>query len=101
MASYRLTGEAQSDILEIRDYTLSNWGIQQSRDYLVRLRQGLTNLTEIPGIGQHRVEDLETGVYSFPYVSHMIYYATANSEITILAVLLQSRVPAKHLSQQL
>jgi len=39
MASYRLTGEAQSDILEIRDYTLSNWGMQQSRDYLVRLRQ--------------------------------------------------------------
>nr|WP_258090559.1 type II toxin-antitoxin system RelE/ParE family toxin [Serratia liquefaciens] len=55
----------------------------------------------MPGIGQHRVEDPGTGVYSFPYLSHMIYYATANSEITILAVLHQSRVPAKHLSQRL
>lgn len=64
--------------------------MQQPRDYLVRLRQCLTNLAEIPGIGQHRVEDLGTGVYSFPYVSHMIYYATANSEITILAVLHQA-----------
>lgn len=101
MASYRLTGEAQSDIREIRDYTLSNWGMQQSTDYLVRLRQVLTNLTEMPGIGQHRVEDPGNGVYSFPYLSHMIYYATANSEITILAVLHQSRVPAKHLPQRL
>ncbi|HGM4960174.1 type II toxin-antitoxin system RelE/ParE family toxin [Serratia liquefaciens] len=58
-------------------------------------------MAEIPGIGQHRVEDPGTGVYSFPYLSHMIYYATANSEITILAVLHQSRVPAKHLSQRL
>lgn len=101
MASYRLTGEAQNDIREIRDYTLSNWGMQQSRDYLVRLRQVLTNLTEMPGIGQHRVEDPGNDVYSFPYLSHMIYYATANSEITIFAVLLQSRVPAKHLPQRL
>ncbi|WP_261159297.1 type II toxin-antitoxin system RelE/ParE family toxin [Serratia liquefaciens] len=96
-----MAGEAQSDIREIRDYTLSNWGIQQSTDYLVRLRQVLTNLTEMPGIGQHRVEDPGNGVYSFPYLSHMIYYATANSEITILAVLHQSRVPAKHLPQRL
>ncbi|WP_306217707.1 MULTISPECIES: type II toxin-antitoxin system RelE/ParE family toxin [unclassified Serratia (in: enterobacteria)] len=58
-------------------------------------------MAEIPGIGQHRVEDLGNGVYSLPYLSHMIYYATANSEITILAVLHQSRVPAKHLPQRL
>ena len=101
MTGYQLTGEAQSDIREIRDYTIRNWGIQQSTDYLTRLRQVLTNLAEMPGIGQHRAEDLGAGVYSFPYVSHMVYYSTANTGIIVLAVLHQSRVPANHLTPRL
>ncbi|WP_410750196.1 type II toxin-antitoxin system RelE/ParE family toxin [Citrobacter sp. U14242] len=99
--SYKLTGEAQRDILEIRDYTSRNWGAKQSRDYLKKLRVVLSQLAEMPGMGQHRADDFGEDIYSFSYVSHMIYYSAQNINIVVLAVLHQSRVPTKHLGQRL
>jgi toxin ParE1/3/4 len=99
--SYKLTGEAQRDIIEIRDYTSRNWGAKQSRDYLRKLRGVLSQLAEMPGMGHHRIDDFGEDIYSFPYVSHMIYYSTQDTNIVVLAVLHQSRVPTTHLGQRL
>ena len=99
--SYKLTGEAQRDIIEIRDYTSRNWGAKQSRDYLRKLQVVLSQLAEMPGMGQHRIDDFGADVYSFPYVSHMIYYCARDTNIVVLAVLHQSRVPTRHLGQRL
>ena len=55
----------------------------------------------MPGMGHHRSDDFGEDIYSFPYVSHMIYYNTQDSGIVVLAVLHQSRVPIKHLGQRL
>lgn len=94
---YRLTGEAQRDLQQIRDYTLRNWGAAQSRSYLERLQALLTKLGEMPGLGQSRAEELDHGIYSFPYVSHTIYYRLQKTDILVMAVLHQSRLPAIHL----
>lgn len=99
--SYKLTGEAQRDIIEIRDYTSRNWGAKQSREYLRKLQVVLSQLAEMPSMGHHRSDDFGEDIYSFPYVSHMIYYNTQDSGIVVLAVLHQSRVPIKHLGQRL
>lgn len=99
--SYRLTGEAQRDLISIRDYTLRNWGTKQSRDYLTRLRTVLIRLAEMPTMGQNRTEELGEEIYSFPHISHMIYYIAEGADILILAILHQSQVPARHLSQRL
>jgi len=100
MAGYRLTEEAQRDLRAIRDYALSNWGAQQSRTYLNRLRQTLEKLAEIPEIGLKREEELGPDVHSFPYVSHMLYYVPDSKGITVMAVLHQSRIPVHHLAQR-
>lgn len=94
---YRLTGEAQRDLQDIRDYTLRNWGAAQSRSYLKRLQVLLNKLGEMPGLGQSRTEELSPGIYSFPYVSHTIYYRIQESDILVMTVLHQSRLPAIHL----
>ncbi|EPJ4167207.1 type II toxin-antitoxin system RelE/ParE family toxin [Citrobacter freundii] len=99
--SYKLTGEAQRDIIEIRDYTSRNWGAKQSREYLRKLQVVLSQLAEMPGMGHHRIDDFGEDIYSFPYVSHMIYYSIQDSDIVVLAVLHQSRAPTKHLGQRL
>lgn len=99
--SYKLTGEAQRDIIEIRDYTSKNWGAKQSRAYLRKLQVVLSQLAEMPGMGQHRIGDVGENIYSFPYISHMIYYCAQDTNIVVLAVLHQSRVPTKHLGHRL
>lgn len=101
MAAYKLTEEAQRDLREIRSYTLKNFGEQQSRDYLVRLRQALENLAEMPSMGQKRETELGPGVRSFPCVSHMIYYTSTHDGIVVMAVLHQSRIPAHHFAGRL
>ena len=45
--SYKLTGEAQHDIIEIRDYTSRNWGAKQSKDYLRKLQVVLSQLGKV------------------------------------------------------
>ncbi len=39
MTAYRLTQNAQSDLIEIRRTTLRQWGVAQSQKYLSQLRQ--------------------------------------------------------------
>ena len=99
--SYKLTGEAQRDIIEIRDYTSRNWGAKQSMDYLRKLLGVLSQLAEMPDMGHHRIDDFGADIYSFPHVSHMIYYSAQDTNIVVLAVLHQSRVPTKYLGQRL
>ncbi|SFU14013.1 toxin ParE1/3/4 [Kosakonia arachidis] len=101
MAAYKLTDEAQRDLREIRDYTLSNFGKQQSRDYLANMRQMLEKIAGMPTMGQKREEEPGGGIYSFPCDSHMIYYIVDRQGIVVLAVLHQSRVPVHHLAERL
>lgn len=97
MASYALTDEAQRDLTEIRQFTLEKWGRTQSRDYLSRLRHTLQNLADMPMMGKNREDELGPGTYSFPYVSHMVYYEPSSQGIIVLAILHQSQVPAHYL----
>ncbi|WP_236702670.1 type II toxin-antitoxin system RelE/ParE family toxin [Thalassomonas actiniarum] len=66
MASFRLTPDSQTDLIEIRRYTLNQWGREQSQKYLADLRQTIQVLSENPGIGIKRPEK-GPGVYNFAY----------------------------------
>ena len=41
----------------------------------------------MPDMGHHRIDDFGEDIYSFPYVSHMIYYSAQDTNIVVLAVL--------------
>lgn len=99
MPDYRLTPDAQFDLIEIRRYTLKQWGGKQSRMYLSELRQTIRLLAKTPNIGKQR-PDVGGDVFSFPHASHVIYYIIDSSQIVVFGVLHKRMVPQKHLGNR-
>lgn len=97
--SYRLTSDAQNDLIDIRRFTLKQWGEKQSLKYLSEIRQMLRILSERPSIGK-RHREVADDVFSFPYVSHVVYYTLNKSQLVVFAVLHKSMVPHHHLENR-
>jgi toxin ParE1/3/4 len=96
---YRLTPDARSDLLEIRRFSLAQWGSRQSEKYLGELRQVLRLLSESPGMGKQR-PDLGGRVFGFSHASHVIYYQLHLEQVVVFAVLHKSMVPLSHLENR-
>ena len=96
MPGYRLTPDAQSDLIEIRRFTLQQWGAAQSQKYLSELRKMIRLLAETPSLGKSRPE-IGINVLSFPHVSHVIYYVVHEQQLVIFGVLHKRMVPFNHL----
>ncbi|MCY4427864.1 MAG: type II toxin-antitoxin system RelE/ParE family toxin [Halieaceae bacterium] len=96
MAAYRLTRDAQSDLIEIRRYTVQEWGAVQSQKYLSELRKTIRLLAEVPSLGKARPE-AGLKVLSFPYASHVIYYVVHEQVLVVFAVLHKRMVPLDHM----
>jgi toxin ParE1/3/4 len=96
---YRLTPDAQSDLIEIRRFTLAQWGNKQSTKYLSELRQIIRLLSATPKMGKQRPK-LGLEVFSFPYSSHVIYYRCHGKQLVVFAVLHKSMVPISHLEDR-
>lgn len=99
MPAYRFTADAQSDLIKIRRYTLKQWGSVQSKKYLSELRQTIGLLSETPTIGKQR-SDISSDVFSFPHVSHVIYYMLHKKQLLVFGVLHKSMVPGIHLDER-
>jgi toxin ParE1/3/4 len=96
---YRLTPAAQSDLIEIRRYTLVQWGGEQSKKFLSELRQILSLLSETPKIGTQRSE-LGVEVFSFPHSRHVIYYQCLAKQLIVFGILHKSMLPMSHLEDR-
>lgn len=99
MSDYRLTPEARTDLIESRRYTLEKWGAAQSQKYLSELGTTLHVLAGTPALGRARA-DLGSDVFSFPHVSHAIYYVVHEERLVVFAVLHKRMVPRKHLGDR-
>ena len=94
--AYRLTPDAQTDLIEIRCYTQNQWGKTQAQKYMSELRKTIKFLSETPTIGKQRHE-AGADIFSFPYASHVIYYTLHEQQLVVFAVLHKSMVPLIHL----
>ena len=99
MLIYRLTPDAQTDLIEIRRFTVKQWGTAQSQKYLLELRQTIRLLAETPSLGKSR-PDVGSNVLSFPHVSHVIYYVVHEQQLIVLGVLHKRMVPLNHLAER-
>ena len=99
MALYRLTRDAQADLVEIRRYSVKQWGLEQSKKYVHELRQTIKILSEMPEMGKQRHE-VGNNVFSFPHVSHVIYYIINNKQLIVFGVLHKNMVPLVHLEHR-
>lgn len=99
MSKFKITEDAQEDLVGIRQYTLENWGSTQSQKYLEELKQKLLLIAENPLIGKTR-EDIGKKICSFSHGSHMLYYTLVRKQIVLFAVLHTSMIPENHLEQR-
>ena len=86
MHKYRLTHSAKSDLIEIWNYTVDNWGEKQAEKYLQDIEDKLNQLAANPELGRQRPE-ISPGYYSFPAQKHIIFYLKSGSYIDIIGIL--------------
>lgn len=99
MPTYRLTPDAQSDLIELRRFTVKQWGITQSQKYTLELRKTLRLLAENPSLGKLR-SDIRSNIFSFPYASHVIYYRIHEKKLIVFSLLHKRMVPLNHLADR-
>ena len=80
MPGFRLTPDAQTDLIEIRRFTIRQWSKAQSQKYLSELQQTIRLLVETPSLGKSR-PDVGPNVLSFPCSSHIIYYVVYEQQL--------------------
>ncbi|MCG9613255.1 type II toxin-antitoxin system RelE/ParE family toxin [Vibrio harveyi] len=100
MTQYKLSPAAQTDLIDIRCYTLENWGGVQWTNYFGELKQSMALLASNELIGIDMPE-LGAGYCRFPLKHHVIYYIRKPDHIVIAAVLGRNMSPAKHFQQRL
>lgn len=100
MAHYKFTYSALEDLHEIKKFSLKQFGPLIAREYLDGMRTIMRHLVNMPTMGCHEVEELWPGVWSFPYVSHTIYYQPVSNGILIIGIIHQSRLPKRLLRRQ-
>ncbi len=90
MRGFRLSVEAQRDLLGIGKYTEEQWGKKQRNGYLKQLDAAFRLLGSKPEIG-HAVDHIRKGCRQHPQGSHVIYYrAGSATKVEIIRVLHKS-----------
>ena len=87
---------AKTDLKDIYQYGLRQWGQAQSDSYLETIKNHLWSLTEQPLIGVERPE-LLLGARSLPVESHTVFYRITTNTIEIIRVLHGRQDPWRHL----
>ncbi|MAM30469.1 MAG: plasmid stabilization protein [Flavobacteriaceae bacterium] len=90
MNHYTLSQKAQEDIDTIYEFGLQKFGKDQAIEYLVTLRSYFELLLKNPDIGKQR-DEIKEGLYSFPCVSHLIFYRVFANHLRVVRVLHGSR----------
>lgn len=76
--------------------TRSRWGKEQARVYIDALHGRLTELAHQPLLG-HKRDELAPDLLSFPFESHVIFYARADVGISVVRVLHKRQDPLRYI----
>ena len=94
--TYLLTNEADHDLVEIYDYTASNFSEKQADDYLDQLMSLFDRLEIYPDLGIKRSE-IHQEIRSIAIGSHIVFYKPYNKSVLIVRILHHSRDFYKYL----
>jgi Plasmid stabilization system protein len=87
---------AKTDLKDIYQYGLRQWGQTQSESYLENIKEQFWTLTEQPLIGVDR-SDLLSGARSLVIESHTLFYRVTPDTLEIIRVLHGRQDPQRHL----
>jgi toxin ParE1/3/4 len=87
---------AEQDLSRIYKYSKDEFGSEKAEAYLRDLDSFVKKLSQNPEIGLLR-QELGKKLYSFPIVSHIVFYRFTVNELIIVRVLHKSRDFISHL----
>lgn len=92
----RLSERAESDLSDIRNYTLTRFGADQTDHYLSGIEDAFVTLLAHPALGKP-ADHIRVGYRMIGAGSHIIYYRLSRDFIDIIAILHQRMNPFLHL----
>ena len=95
MPQVRISGEAETDIDRIADYTTSTWGWRQTNQYLAKLEDGFDLLAQNPSIGR-TCDSIRAGLRRFEIGRHVVFYLPESDGVLVVRVLHQQMLPNKY-----
>ena len=95
MSNYRLSKGADSDIGEIADYAIGQFGIKQARRYRDGLEKIFRRLAEYPNSGRS-AGHLAPRLRRMSFESHVIFYLHEEDGVLIVRILHQRMAFKRH-----
>jgi toxin ParE1/3/4 len=82
---FRIVAAARAELVDIAEYSESQWGRDQSERYLHQLYERFDFPARNPGAGSRR-EQFGVGVRLFPTGRHLIFYRSVPEGILVLGI---------------
>ena len=95
MAEYRLTPKAREDMEAVWLYSLTEWGAEQTDNYIDSLNDAFAFLADNVGVGT-ACNHIREGYRRYPVKRHMIYYRETSYGIKVMRVLHDRMLPQRH-----
>ncbi len=96
MADYELSVKADQDFTGIYRYSFEAFGETKADDYLLGLEDCLNQLADKPLMGR-LADDIEDGLYRYPYARHIVFYVVKSPGIFVARILHRSMDHPQHL----
>lgn len=96
MAAFRFSRLAESDLLEIAEYTLRTWGAEQTLRYLEDIETCCRMLAGHPLLGRPS-NSIRPGLRRMECGRHMVFFREDAGGILVSRILHQRMLPARHI----
>jgi toxin ParE1/3/4 len=81
-----LTPRAQTDLDEIRDYTVDRGGLDRAETYIRQLWKDIEIVAERPSLGRE-CPDVRRGYRMYPSGSHVLFYRETTDGVDVVRIL--------------
>lgn len=96
VAKFHLTNLAVTDLSDIADFTIQNFGTERARIYLDGFKNCFETLTENPQLGRS-ADDLAPKLRRHEHQAHVVFYLPEDNGILIARILHQRMDYKRHL----
>lgn len=94
--AFYVHGKADSDLEDIFDYSVEQFGFARAERYLYDIEQVFKDLAANPKLGRRFDPDINH-YFQYPEESHCVFYAPIDAGVEIFRVLHKSMLPTLHL----
>ena len=95
----KLSPDAESDFVDILQYTEERWGLQQVEKYAAKLDKAITVISENPFIG--RAKDIYfAGCRAYHVGRHFVLYRVKESTVEIVRIIPDDRDIKRHIPKR-